>query len=256
MLWHTILQVIFGLGVTVTSKPALPDPMQTQASMEELLSYECAKSVSTMLLPEDQIGPVFSVNELVFTSIEANDNSRLLIVSAGVGTYSIPLERAGVNRLRFSIPVHGSAQPKNFYLGFLHDSVTRSRFFDFSVNRPPMGKEETDYAFVVPHRADGLLPNLEYKVHETAEGMLASLTEGRLARAQITRQKAENCEHIVRKTPALGRNLMRNLDVVERIVLGPRSKPAKTIAATAMVATSSRAPASLGAVTRIASVPK
>jgi hypothetical protein len=234
--------MIFGTSLIVAQ---LPDPMHTQASMDELLSYECAKSVATMLYPEDQAGPVFSVSDLVFTSIEASDNSRMLIVSAGDGLYSIPLERDGVNRLRFSIPAHGAVKPKEFYLGFLHDSVTRSRFFDFSADRPPLGKEEIDYAYVVPRRADQLLPNLEYNIHETAEGMLLSLTEGRLERSQIISQKAHNCEHITRKAPALGRNLKRNLDVVEKIVIGPKSKPARAIAARAAVP--SRAPASLAA---------
>jgi hypothetical protein len=223
----------------------LPDPMHTQASMDELLSYECGKSVAGMLYPEDQAGPVFSVSDLVFTSIEASDNSRFLIVSAGDGVYSIPLERAGVNRLRFSIPAHGTTKPKEYFLGFLHDSVTRSRFFDFSAERPPLGKEEIDYAYVVPRRADQLLPNLEYNIHETAEGMLLSLTEGRLDRSQIISQKAHNCEHITRKSPSLGRNLKRNLDVVEKIVIGPKSKPARAIAARAIVTRPSRAPASL-----------
>ncbi len=241
MLWNQILQMFFGSTLIVAQ--SLPDPKHRPTSMEELLSYECAKSVATMLYPQEQPGPVFSADGLVFTSIEANDNSQLLIVSAGNGTFAIPLYQVGLNRVRFKIPSHNSSQPNEFFLGFLHDPVTRSRVFDFAAQRPPLGKKDSDYKFVAPRRAEGLLPNLEYKIHETAESMLASLTEGRLARAQVVRQKADNCEHITRKSPALGRNLKRNLDVVEKIVIGPKSKPARAIAAMAMAP--ARSPASV-----------
>lgn len=242
MLWTNIFNLFFGAAVVIAP---LPDPMRTQASMQELLTYECGKSVAEMLAPEEQAGPVFAVEDLVFTGVEASDNSRMLIVTAGDGAFAIPLVRAGVNRIRFSLPTRGADKRKEFYLGFLYDSVTRSRFFDFAADRPPMGKEETDYAEVQPQRSENLLPNLEYKIHETAEGMLASLTEGRLSRKHVISQKADNCEHITRKTPALGRNLKRNLDVVEQIVLGPQTKPAAMVAA---VTQTTRGPASVGAI--------
>lgn len=240
MLWNQIVQLFFGSTLIVAQ--SLPDPLHTQTSMEELLSYECAKSVATMLYPPEQPGPVYSADGLVFTSIEATDHSQLLIVSAGRGTFAIRLNQGGLNRIRFKIPIHNSSEPTEFYLGFLHDPVTRSRVFDFAAQRPPLGKKDSDYKSVAPYRAEGLLPNLEYKIHETAESMLASLTEGRIERAQVVRQKADNCEHITRKSPALGRSLKRNLDVVEKIVIGPKSKPARAIAA--MAVAQSRSPAS------------
>ena len=239
MLWNQIVHVFFGSTLIVAQ--SLPDPMQTQTSIEELLSYECAKSVATMLYPPEQMGPVYSAEGLVFTSLEAQDRSPLLIVSAGQGTFAIRLDQGGLNRVRFKIPMHNSSRATEFFLSFLPDPVTRSRVFDFSAGRPPLGKKDSDYRFVAPYRAEGLLPNLEYKIHETAEFMLASLTEGRLARGQVVRQKADNCEHITRKSPALGRNLNRNLAVIEKIVIGPKSKPARAI--TAMAMSPSRSPA-------------
>jgi hypothetical protein len=228
MLWNKLIQLFLGSSLVVS--PSLPAPSQSQASMEELLSYECAKSVATMLYPAEQPGPVYSADGLVFTSIEASDYSQMLIVTAGKGTFAIPLNQPGLNRVRFKIFSPSSKQPTEFFLSFLHDSVTRSRVFDFAARRPPVGKVALDYTAVSPQRAEALLPNLEYKIHETVESMLASLAEGRLMRAQVRRQKADNCEHIARKSPALGRILNRNLNVVERIVIGPMSKPKRSIA--------------------------
>lgn len=240
MFWKQLLHIVFGGSLAASP---LPDPMQTQASMDELLTYECAKSVALMLDPTDQVGPVFSDLELVFTGIEAADNSRFLLVSAGQGIFAIPLTGAGVNRVRFSVPSRQPAASREYFMSFLFDPNTRSRVFDFSAGRPPGGKQESDYRSVVPRRSEQLLPNLEYRIHETAESMLAALTEGHLNRLAIVDQKARNCEHITRKSPNLGRNLKRNLDVVEKIVIGPKSKPAGAIAAAAAVST--RAPASV-----------
>lgn len=244
MLLEALISLIFGAQVTTTPSP-VPELMQAQASMQELLSYECGKSIATMVVPEEQVGPVFANEDLVFTGIEASDNSRLLIVTSGEGTYAVPLAKSGVNRISFSIPTRGPNKQTDFYLGFLHDSVTRSRFFDFAEGRPPAGKTEADYTKVVARRSEGLLPNLEYKIHETAEGLLAALTEDRLPRSHILNQKAYNCEHITKKNPALGRSLKRNLDVVEQIVLGPKAKPKPTMVAA--ISPGSRGPASVSA---------
>jgi len=221
MLWNKLMQLFFG-GSLIVAQTLPPDPLYIRASMDELLSYECGKSVAGMLPAREQTGPVFSDHGLVFTSIEAADTSRLLVLSAGAGTYSVRLEKAGVNRIRFAIPVKGAGGTQTYFLSYLHDPVSNSRVFDFSSGRPPLGKDETDYALLNVRRADHLLPNLDYSIHETAESLLAALTEGRLRRDQVLRQKAENCEHITRKTPVLGRNLKRNLDVVEMIVMGPK----------------------------------
>ncbi len=205
---------------------AMPE-MYLQPSLDELLSYECAKSVSTMVTGPDQTGPIFSDGILTLTSIEAADGSHLLIVNAGAGTYALPLEREGVNRLRFYVPTHLPGGPKAFFISYMHGSGInmRSRVFELSMHRPPPGKDELDYTSVSVSRADKMLEHFDYAIYETAGNMLTALTEGRVTRQQIWRQKAENCEHISRNSPALARTLRRDLDVVEMIVMGPKKEP-------------------------------
>ncbi len=235
-MWNHLVQFVFGLSVII--KPSA-EPISLRSSIDELLTYECAKNVAQMLEPADQMGPVFSDYELVFTGLEASDRSRLILLTAGQGLFLIPLVNQGINRIRFALPAQGP-----YFMSFLYDPLTRSRVFEFSRGRPPMGKEETDFALVHPFRSDQLLPNLEYKIHKTAESIVAALTEGQLDRSLIGNHKAHSCEHLERKSPRLGQVLAIDLKVIEQIVLGPKSKSAKVIAAVARM-NSSRAPASV-----------
>jgi hypothetical protein len=201
---------------------AHPFPAQENTvDLEEILSYECARSVATMVERGQQLGPVFSDGGLVFTSTETQKGGRVLILNAGAGTYAVNLSSAGVNRIRFEIPTQDSNTPKAFYLSYMHDGVFRSRYFDFGEVKPPAGRDELDYAYTNAQRAEYMLPHLEYAIYQTSENALNSLAEGGLQRYQMSRRKVENCDHISRKTPELARNLLHNLDVLELIVMGP-----------------------------------
>ncbi len=223
MAWNKLMQFIF--GSTLMMAQTLPTkPVYSLATPEEMLSYECARSVTGMLYPLDQTGPLFNDHGLVFTSIDTSASHPILIMSAGTGLFSVPLDGAGVNRIRFSIPTQISGEMKTYFLSYLHGNQSRSRIFDFSNDRPPMGREELDYTEVQVKRAENLLEHFEYAIYTTAEVNLAGLTEGRLSRDQLKRHRAENCDHIQQKSPGLAQNLKRNLDVIEMIVLGPQPK--------------------------------
>lgn len=202
---------------------------------DEILTYECARNVSTMVETNPQLGPVFSEGLLVFTSIETQGGGKSLIISAGGGTYAIELKHEGVNRLRFELASQASIKPKVFFLTYVHDRIFRSRYFDFSMGRPPAGRDDLDYDFAKVRRAEYMLPHLEYAIYETSVNVLDAITDGRVKREQMNKHKAENCEHLTRKTPGLARNLRHNLDVLELIVLGP-PKPASRGASSRMPA--------------------
>lgn len=195
--------------------------------VDEILTYECARGVATLVEASEQSGPVFSQGELVFASIAARDSSAILIVSAGAGVFSIPLEHTGVNKMRFELPSGRSAKPQVFFLNYLHDPGVRSRVFEFSMMRPPVGKTELDYRLVQPQRATYLQPHLEYAIWETSSGLLSSLTEGGVRRDQVNFQDAD-CTHLERRAPALARVLQRNLDELHVMVQGLQTaaKPA------------------------------
>lgn len=223
MFWTRILGIFFSGGLMAVHTTPAPVPEAPRPALDELLSYACARSVATMVDVDRQTGPVFSDGVLVFTSIEAGDGSKVLIVSAGGGTYAVPLAHSGTNRIRFEIPTQAYSRNKRFFLNYVHDSAYRSRFFEFSMDRAPSGHEELDYRWVQPQRADYMLANLDYAIYETSENELNALTEGRISRVEFNKRKAD-CDHISRRTPTLARTLRRNLDVLEMIVIGPQPK--------------------------------
>lgn len=216
MLLNFVLRLIAASSIAGSTTQSV-----TPVKSDEILTYECARTVSTMVETSQQTGPVFSEGLLVFTSIETQGGGKVLIISAGGGTYAIELKHEGVNRLRFELASQESFKPKKFFLTYVHDRIFRSRYFDFSMNRPPLGRDDLDYDLVQARRAEYMLPHLEYAIYETSENALLAITEGRVKRDQMNRHKAENCEHISRKTPGLARNLRHNLDVLELIVMGP-----------------------------------
>lgn len=225
MLFSKAIQ-LFLSSIAMLSQPA-PQAL-AQASLDELLSYECAKSVSTMVNAAEQPGPIFSDGLLALTSVEAADGSHLLIVNAGAGTFAVPLEHEGVNRVRFYLPTHLPGGPKAFFISYLHGSNMRSRVFELSTARPVLGKEVLDYDSVPVHRAENMLEHFDYAIYETAGKLLAALTEGRMTRASVEKHRGANCDHISRHSPGIARNLKRDLDVVEMIVMGPTTPKARS----------------------------
>jgi hypothetical protein len=205
----------------------------SEVAVDEVLSYECARSITSLIPIDEQWGPVFSHGNLVFTSVEAQDFSKLLIVNAGAGNYVIKLEGLGVNRIRFEVP-SGRGQARVFFMSYMHGNRMRSRYFDFSEGKAPVGRDELDYALVPARRADHLLAHLDYAIHETAAATLNAIVDGRLDRAQLEHHRIENCEHIARLWPNLGNDLKRKIDQIDLFVMGPN-----------FTHTSSRLPASV-----------
>lgn len=231
------------LALMTASKPA-PQPVVAQPSLDELLSYECARSISTMVQRSAQTGPVFSDGLITLTAVEARDLSVILILNAGAGTYALTLEHEGVNRLRFYLPTHLAGGPRSFYISYMPaERGYRARLLELSMNRPPNGKDDLDYAAVAVSRADKMLEHYDYAIFSTVGNMLTALTEGRVSRNEFERQKPENCEYISRWTPALARTIRRELDVVEMIVMGPKPASKSDVA----LSTTSRMPASADA---------
>jgi hypothetical protein len=237
-------QVLTSLFMTMTTSQPPPEPV-AQPSLDELLSYECARSISTMVRPSAQVGPVFSDGLITLTSIEARDLSIILILNAGAGTYAVTLEHEGVNRLRFYLPTHLAGGARPFFISYMPaDHGYPARVLELSMDRPPNGKDDLDYTAVAISRADKMLEHYDYAIFATVGNMLNALTEGRVTRNEFERQKPENCEHISRTAPALARTIRRELDVVEMIVMGPT--PAKKNSDVAL-STTGRMPASADA---------
>lgn len=230
MIWNKVWQFVFGGSLMMANPvPVAPPLIYVPATVEELLSYQCGRDVSSMLSGPDQPGPVFSSGLLILTSTEARNGDRLLIVNAGAGTFVLPLAVEGVNRLRFTIPTQTAPEPREFFLSYVHGyRGTRSRIFESSINSAPMGKDILDYTPVHPARAENMREHLDYGIFQTASNMVSALREGRLERQLLQRGRAENCEHITREQPAVGRILRASLDQMENIYKGSRGeRPAK-----------------------------
>jgi hypothetical protein len=236
MAWNKFLHILLGSTLMLAESIKAPAPATSplKVGIEEILSYECARSVTSLVRASDQMGPLFSDGRLVFTSLEANDTTVMLLVNAGYGNFVITLESTGVNRLRFQVPTGQKSGSGTFYLSYLHGGAMRSRYFEYSEGHPPAGREDVEYALVVPRRADYLLPHFDYAIHETAEATLKEITDGRLSRDQLNRHKVENCDHISRQAPTIAKNLRHNIDELDMIVMGPgASGSGGVVAATA-----------------------
>lgn len=238
----TAIGALILTGVMVQSSFGSASARKASVSDGEILSYKCALSLATLISAKDEPGPLFAVGHLIFTSLETQAQSKILLVNAGHGNFAINLDAEGVNRVRFEIPASGSGPTKTFFLSYMHGGALRSRYFEFSEERPPFGHDELDYSLVTAHRAEYLLPHLNYAIHATAEATLNLITDGKLSRGEMFAHRVESCEHIARQSPNLSRNLRYKLDMIELIVMGAKAKE-RAIAATEV--TSTRGPASV-----------
>lgn len=196
-------------------------------SLDEILTFECAKHVINIVPEQRQLGPVFHREGLTFTSINAINGEKILIVNAGSGTFSIPLVAAGVNRVRFTLPSRIQADMVSYYISYLHGGSRNSRFFEFSAGKAPTGKDEIDYTSVIPRRANNLLAHFEYAIFETIENTLTMITDHRIDRAEVGVLKAESCDHISRNSPTLAKNMRYDLDVIAALIKPPPPRPLK-----------------------------
>lgn len=230
MAWNKFFSLLLGCSLVLAETVRTPNhPANLKVGADELLAYECAKSVASLVSPAEEIGPIFTDGRLVFTSIEANDASRLLLVNAGYGGFVINLESTGVNRLRFRIPTGANGASTTFFLSYLHGGASmHSRFFEYSENRPPVGQEEVEYALVEPKRAEYLLPHFDYAIHETAEATVSAITDGKFTRDQLSRHKLQSCEAVAEQAPNLASNLRHNVDMLDILVTGPATSDASS----------------------------
>ena len=248
MAWKHLLQIALGSAVllaqslTHSSPTYVISPHPRRVEVGELLSYDCARSIATLVNPSEQTGPLFADGKLVFTSLETQDSSKILLVNAGYGNFVINLEAIGVNRIRFVLPVAATGPTRTFFLSYMHGGLLKSRYFEFSEGRAPLGRDEMDYSFVSAHRAENLMPHLDYAIHETAAATLSAIVEGRVARSQLQRHRVDSCEHISRQTPNVAKNLRHSIDQIDLIVMGPKHK-IDTVAENAV--SGSRGPASV-----------
>lgn len=208
-----------------SSAPSAP---VTPVNSGEAASYDCARSLIGLVGSGEQPGPMFSSGALVFTSLETQDHQNILLVNAGHGNYLLRLEGSGVNRMRFEIPASENGPLKTFYLSYMHGGALRSRYFDYAENHAPPGHDELEYSLVHARRADNLIAHFDYAIHETAEAMLNSITEGHLQRSQISAHQVSSCDHIAQQSPAVARNLRHSLDEINMIVMGPQTTQPST----------------------------
>lgn len=218
MFWEKWIQLIVGTGLAVAQPVGDVSPKFT---IDDVFSYDCARSIVRMVASDEPLGPLFAAGPLLFSSVQASDGSVLLLVNAGLGTYSIPLEKTGVNRIRFELPTRDSRKPVRFFISYAHGGTLPSRYVEFSLGIPPVGRDDLDYTSSVPVLAPHLKPHFEYAIHETASQLLNAVTNGRVARTQFRGHQAENCEVLYRTSPRLAQTLRRNIDELEMLLVGP-----------------------------------
>jgi hypothetical protein len=220
---------LFG-STAVVSTPVPPQP----ASVEELLSYECAKQIVDLIPIQFQSGPVFYREGVLVSSINTARGEKLLIVNSGSGTFAVPLFGLGVNRVQFRIPDGGADTP--IFLSYIHGGSRDSRLFEFSKQRPPPGKQEADYQSTPARRAEDLLPHFEFAVFETLEHMLTNITEKKIVRHDLGLVRTNACDHIRRRSPALARTIRYDLEVIAAVIQGPITPQQRAMRVPASVA--------------------
>jgi hypothetical protein len=204
-----------------------------QVSEAELSTYECARSLGAMLVADDQTGPVFYRNDIAFTSINASNGSRILIVANAMGLFEFSLPSSGINRLRFELPVN-ERQTQIYYLGFMPGGGTaQSRIFEFSAGDPPFGKLDEHFKPSHGTRASRLVQHFNFAIFETADTMVNALIDGKLERHSVRRDYIQRCDHLA--------NVLKQVNRIEMLVLGPKIDAPGVKSSP----TSSRQPASL-----------
>ncbi len=203
----------------------VPAANYAPATLDEILTYECAKSVAGIVNGgiNPQIGPVFYQDGLVFTSLSNSRGEKMLVVDAGMGIFTIPLNAVGVNRMRFTLPINSHGETQTYFLGYIHGERYRSRALELTIEKAPIGRDDLDYQRAHITRSENLLPHLEYAVFQTTQTMLSAISAKRLTRQDLNIAAVESCDHISRRSPSLARNMRFDLEVIVREILGPKS---------------------------------
>ena len=178
-----------------------------QVSSGETRTYSCGKNLAALISSTDQRGPLFAVGNLIFTSLKAEDHSQLLLVNSGSGAFVLRLKSSGLNRIRFQIPGLGGRPGHTYYLSYMHGDRAPSRFFEAGEDRAPLGHEVMDYQLTSVTAAEHLESHLIFAIQKTAQAMASGLNEGRLTRGMLQAQSLQDCQALVRRAPALAKNL-------------------------------------------------
>lgn len=216
-MWQKLLALIFGSSLTAVQQPVYPP-----ATLEELLTYDCAKVVAEIVGNGPQIGPVFHQQGLVFTSLSNARGQKMLIADAGAGLFTIPLNDVGVNRMRLTLPTAALGAPKTFYLTYIHGDRYRSRVTEFAVERAPAGHEDLDYQLAHVFRDKTVVAHLEYAIFQTTQAAVLAISRKTVARQDLTVVREDACAHIARSSPALARNMEADLELIRREIIGPK----------------------------------
>ncbi len=226
-------RLLFVFGVLLVSRlSAGPLAQPAKATAAETQSYNCGRHVAALVGGESQPGPLFSDGHLIFTSLEAQDMSHILIVNAGSGNFVLPLNGSGLNKIRFVLPGTDGQPSHTYFLSFVPGGVAQSRYFEYSEERPPLGHDQSDYGLTAAKRAENLEAHLNYAIQKTAQALVYALGEGRLTRQSITPQSLDECKPLANQTA----NLKHEIDFLEFLALGKKPQA---------MATNSRLPASV-----------
>jgi hypothetical protein len=216
-----------GIGVGGTALP--------RANADPRL-YSCARKIANLAPTSKLQGPLFARGELIFTSLERPNGTKMLLLSNGQANYSVPLESAGINRIRFQIRGEGSLLSQIF-LSYLHGGKTMpSRVFEFSKDQLPPGRQELDYLYVRAKVENNLAPQIVYAVEQTAQSLFDAIKDGRMDAASLFPVQPTGCAAVAEPQSAIQENLNYLLDQLDQV---------STFAGTKSHGGKSRSPASL-----------
>jgi hypothetical protein len=210
MMIKKLLAMLFGMGSAGVSVPVALEP----ASLDEMLTYECAKHIVDLTPIQFQNGPIFYREGVLMSSVNTARGDKLLIVNAGSGTFAVPLYGSGVSRVTFSIPMQG--QLKALFISYSHDR--ESRLFEFSQDHAPAGKDHGDFKVSHARRATELLPHFEFALFETLETLVARVTAKKVQHHEMALPNVAMCDHISRRSPALARTLRYDLGLIASVL--------------------------------------
>lgn len=226
-----VLALLF-TGKVVT----VPEAIQP-ASIDELMTFECARQVVELIPENSQTGPVFLRDGVLISSTDTSRGEKLLMVNAGSGTFAVPLFGLGVSRLHFKLPAIN--EERSYFISYSHGGGGNSRLYELTVGRPPGSKDETDFELSRVRRAPDLLPHFEFALYETIERIVTHITDKKIPRHELGLLRPNVCDHISRRAPALARIIRYDLDMIATVIQGPMTPQQKaSVRAPASVASS------------------
>lgn len=202
-----IVKFVYSLMVIVGLVPRTSSTVsQTQPS----LSYNCGRSVASILGRKDQIGPLLLVGDFLVTSVMASDRTALLIIANDKDFFASPIDEYSINRLEFHIPdEHGHST--KYFLSYSHGAKSLPEIHQFSVDLPPEGHENEYYRRVALRRVPALNRHLDFSTFRTAENIVKKVTQGITKKENLLRQDFSYCDQLKLESPSLGMAIEQQL---------------------------------------------